>query len=96
MSLSSDLELLGYPCCYSNDGTALKPMMRFDPVTKRSVSITASVDLIQKEHDPPDPQMLEELFVTVAVVGSITSLDDKLFLPVLAEYTPKAKRLDKA
>ena len=53
--------------------------------------LTVPVDLnFGKEHDPPDGQLLKELIVTEAVVGSITSLDNKISLPLSVEYTPKA------
>ena len=49
-----------------------------------------------KEHDPPDPQMLKELIITEAVVGAITSLDEKISLPVSVEYIPKAGKTGQA
>lgn len=89
--LASNSKLLVYPCCYSNDGTALKPAFEFDPVVKKDVGLTVPVDL-----DPLDPQLVKELIVTEAVVGSITSLYDKISLPVSVEYTPKARKKDQS
>lgn len=89
--LVSNDKLLVFPCTYSNDGTALKPAVEFDPVSKTNVGLTVSVDLdFIKENDPPDPKMLNELIVTEAVVGSVTSIDNKLSLPISVEYTPKS------
>ena len=66
-------------------------------MAKETVGLTVPVDLnFVKEHDPPDPQMLKELIVTEAVVGSITSLDDKISLPVSVEYTPKPGKKDQS
>ena len=45
-----------------------------------------------KEHDPADPKILKELIVTEAVVGSITTLDNKVSLPVSVDYTTKAEK----
>lgn len=66
--------------------------MDFVPVIKRNyVSLTVPLDLnFVKGHDPPDPQLLKELIVTEAVVGSITLPDDKISLPLSVEYTLKA------
>ena len=36
--------------------------------------------------------MLKELIETEAVVGSVTTLDNKVSLPVLVDYTPKAEK----
>ena len=44
-----------------------------------------------KEHDPLDPKMLKELIVTEVVVGSISTLDNKVSLPVSVNYTTKAE-----
>ena len=94
--LISDSKLIVFACCYSNDGTALKASVEFDPVTKRNIGLTVPVDLtFVKEHDPPDPKMLEKLIVTEAVAGSITTLDNKVSLPVSVDYTPKAEKTGK-
>ena len=45
-----------------------------------------------KEHDPADPKMLKELIETEAVVGSVTTLGNKVSLPILVDYTPKAEK----
>ena len=82
-----------FSCCSNNDGTALKASVEFDPVTKRNFELTVPVDLnFVKEHDPPDPKMLKELIVTEAIVSSITTLDNKVSLPVSVDYTTKAEK----
>ena len=89
--LISNSKLIVFACCYSNDGTALKASVEFEAVTKRNIGLTVPADLnFVKEHDPPDPKMLKELIVTEAIVGSITTLDNKVSLPVSVDYAPKA------
>ena len=48
-----------------------------------------------KKHDPPYPKMLKGLIVTEPVVGSITTLDNKVPLPVSVDYTTKAEKTGK-
>ena len=61
-------KLIVFPCCYSNDGMALKASVEFNPVTKRNIGLTVPVDLnFVKEHNPLDPKMLKELIVTEAI-----------------------------
>ena len=80
-----------YPCSYSNDGTALKPAIEYDAVSKTNVGLTVRADHnFVKNNNPPDPEKLKDLIVTEAVVGSLTTLDNKVSLPVLVEYCPKA------
>ena len=45
-----------------------------------------------REHDPLGPKMLKELIVTEAVVGSITTLYNKVSSPVSVHYTTKAEK----
>ena len=55
--------------------------MEFDPVAKPIVGLKVPVGLnILKEYDLPNPQILEDLIVTETVVGSITSLYEKISL----------------
>ena len=92
-SLISNSKLIVFACCSNNDGTALKASVEFDPVTKRNIKLTVPVDLnFVKEHDPPDPKILKGLIVTEAIVSSITTLDYKVSLPVLVDYTTKADK----
>ena len=91
--LISNSKLIVFACCYSNDGTALKVSIEFNPVTKRNIGLTVPADLnFVKEHDQPDPKMLKDLIVTEAIVGSITALDNKVSLPVSVDYTTKAEK----
>ena len=80
-----------YPCCYSNDGTALKPAVEYDLLSKTNDGLTTPVDYkFVKANTPPDPELLKDLIITEAVVGSVTTLDNRTSLPVLVEYVPKA------
>ena len=45
-----------------------------------------------KEHDPLDPKMLKELIMKEAVVGSITTLDNKVSIPVSEDYTTNTEK----
>lgn len=88
--LSNNLTTV-FPCSYSNDGTALKAAVEFDPVSKTNVGLTCTVDSsFVKKNSPPDPEMLYDKIVTEAVVGSLTSIDNKVCLPVSVDYFPKS------
>lgn len=83
--------LLIYPCVYSNDGTGLKPAVEFDAVSKTNVGLSVTVDInFIKENTPPDPKILNDLIITESVVGNITSLDNKMSLPVAVVYSTKS------
>ena len=83
--------LLVYPYVYSNDRTALKPAVEFDVVSKTNIGLSVTVDMdFIKGNTPPDPKMLSDLIITEAVVGNITSLDDKMSLPVSVVYSTKS------
>ena len=91
--LISNSKLTVFACCYSSNRTAFKASVEFDPVTKRSIGLIVPVDQnFVKEHDPADPKMLKELIMTETVVGSITTLDNKVSLPVSVHYTAKAEK----
>ena len=76
---------------YSNDGTALKPAVEYDLLSKTNDGLTTPVDYkFVKANTPPDPELLKGLIITEAVVGSVTTLDNRTSLPVLVEYVPKA------
>lgn len=80
-----------FPCCYSNDGTALKPAVEYDSISKTNVGLTSPADYdFVKANTPPDPGLLKDMIITEAVVGSVTTLDNENSLPVLVEYVPKA------
>ena len=88
--LPSNSKLLVYPCCYSNGGTALTLAVELNSLKKRNVGLTVPMDKnFVKEHDPTNPPILKELIVTEAVTGSVSSVDDKISLPVSVEYTMK-------
>ena len=88
--MPSNSKLLVYPCCYSNDGTALTLAVELNSLKKRNVGLTVPMDKnFVKEHDPTDPPILKELIVTEAVTGTISSVDGKIYLPVSVEYTMK-------
>ena len=92
-AMISNSQFIVFACCYSNDGLALKASVEFDAITKRNIGLTVPVDLnFVKEHDPLDPKMLKELIATEVVVGPITTLDNKVSLPVSVDYTPKAEK----
>ena len=87
--LISNSKLIDFTCCYSNDGTALKASVEFDPVTKRNIELTVPVELnFAKEHDPADPKILKELIVMKAVVSSVTTLNNNVSLPISVDRTP--------
>ena len=91
--LISNSKHIVFACCYSNDGTVLKESVEFDPVTKRNIGLTVPVHLnFVKEHDPLDPKMLKELIMKEAVVGSITTLDNKVSIPVSEDYTTNTEK----
>ena len=91
--LISNSKHIVFAFCYSNDGTALKASVEFEPVTKRNIELTVPADLnFVKECDPPDPKMLKDLIVTVAGLASITMFDNKVALPVSVDYTTKAEK----
>lgn len=88
--MPSNSKLLVYPCCYSNDRTALTLAVELNSLKKRNVGLTVQMDKnFVKEHDPTDPPILKEFIVTEAVTGSVSSVDDKISLPVSVEYTMK-------
>ena len=88
--LSNDI-LTVFSCSYRNDGTAIKAAVEYDSASKTNVGLTCPVDSsFIKENSPPDPQMLYDKIVTEAVVGSITTIGNKMSLPVTVDYFPKS------
>ena len=80
-----------FSCSYRNDGTAIKAAVEYDSASKTNVGLTCPVDSsFIKENSPPDPQMLYDKIVTEAVVGSITTIGNKMSLPVTVDYFPKS------
>ena len=83
--------LLVYPCVCSNDEAALKPAFEFSVGYKTNVGLSVTVDMdFIKANTPPDPKILSDLIITEAVVGNITSLDNKVSLPVSVAYSTKS------
>ena len=88
--LSNDI-LTVFPCSYSNGGTAIKAAVEYDSVSKTNVGLTCPVgSSFIKENSPPNLQMLYDKILTEAVVGSITTIDNKMSLPVTVDYFPKS------
>ena len=88
--LSNDI-LTVFPYSYRNDGTAIKAAVEYDSVSKTNVGLPCPVDSsIIRENSPPDPQMLYDKIVTEEVVGSITTIGNKMPLPITVDYFSKS------
>ena len=84
-------ELIAYPCCLANDGTALKPAIEFDERLKENVGLTRNLKIdFVKSNPQPTTAFLKDNLVTEAIVSSVTSLDNKCSLPCAIEYATKA------
>ena len=84
-------QLVVYPCCLANDGTALKPAIEFDERLKENVGLTFNLDIDYIRKNPkPNTEFLKENLVTEAIVSSVTSLDNKCSLPCAVEYSAKS------
>lgn len=84
-------ELIAYPCCLANDGTALKPAIEFDERLKENVGLTRNLKIdFVKSNPQPTTGFLKDNLVTEAIVSSVTSLDNKCSLPCAIEYATKA------
>ena len=80
------------PCTLATDGMSLKPGLQFDRLTEL-VGLLFPVTLSYTKDNPePDPTTLHDSFVLKANALVITSLDNKLSLPVGNDYT--AKKID--
>ncbi|KAI8522267.1 hypothetical protein Bbelb_020210 [Branchiostoma belcheri] len=78
------------PVVMQGDGTALKPAIQFDPLTKTNVGLTFPVDLeYVKTNQEPDLKVLEEKIVSEAHVMLLYSLDGNLSMPVAVDYLAK-------
>ena len=85
--------LLVYPWFYSNDGMALKHGIEFDGVSNTNVGLSVTVDIdFIKANTPPQPKMLSDLLITEVMVRSITSLNNKMSLPVSVVYSIKSAK----
>ena len=86
---TSDLEIV--PCAYSTDGTALKPAIEYDPLSKANIGLNfpVSVDYV-KRNTLPDRKQLDQDIIHEAFVGCVTSLDNVTSLPLSIEYCTKS------
>ena len=79
-----------YPCSVANDGNSLKHSIEFDERLKENVGLLFNIDLTYvNENKRPSREMLEEQIVTVALVTSSTTLDNKVSLHCAVEYLAK-------
>lgn len=63
------------PCALTNDGTALKPSIQFDPRIKLNVGLNLKVDATFVQENPqPGPDFLSAHIITEALVSSVTVL----------------------
>lgn len=90
-------ELIAYPCCLANDGTALKPAIEFDERLKENVGLTRNLEIDFVKNNPkPTIAFLKDNLVTEAIVSSVTSLENKCSLPCAIEYSTKAGKTAEA
>ena len=93
--LISTEQVAVYPSSYSNDGTALKPAVIFASSSKTNVGLKLAVDNeFVRKNSPPEPKMLKDNITTGAIVGSLTTLDNKTSLPVIAEFSDISGKAD--
>lgn len=79
-----------FPIAIANDGTALKPGLRFDERMKRVVGLNVDVDFaFVLENPQPSSEFLKEAVVTEAGVYFLTTLDNEISMPCSVEYMPK-------
>ena len=82
--------LLVIPAALATDGMSLKPGLQFDPQVKELVGLLFPVSVTYvKENSVPDPRFLCESFIVEAIALVVTTLDNKLSLPVGNDYTCK-------
>ena len=82
--------LLVIPAALATDGMSLKPGLQFDRRVKELVGLLFPVSVTYaKENCFPDPRFLRESFVVEANALVVTTLDNKLSLPVGNDYTCK-------
>ena len=79
-----------YPVALGNDGTALKPAIQLDERYKVNVGLKESVSLdFVQNNQYLSKDILQENLVCEALVSSVTSLDNKLSLPMAIYYVGK-------
>ena len=86
---TSDLKIV--PCAHSTDGTALKPAVEYDPLSKANIGLSfpVSVDYVKK-NTPPDTKQLEQDIIHEAVGGCVTFRDNVTIVPLSVEYCTKS------
>lgn len=78
------------PVSFATDGIAIKPGLQFDTRVKNLVGLLFPVDLDYVKMNPsPEPESLKTAFVTEVNCENVTSLDNRLSLPVGLEYSGK-------
>ena len=79
-----------YPVAIANDGTALKPGLRFNERVKRVVGLNVDVDLAFAQQNPkPTPEFLKESVIIEATVSFATTLENEVSMPFAVDYVPK-------
>jgi hypothetical protein len=81
-----------YPSSLQNDGTALKPGLRFDERQKKVVGLTDDINVDCQyidQHPTPSPDFIKEKLVTEALVTVQSSMDNAISMPIGVDYVPK-------
>jgi len=77
------------PTCISKDGMSIKPGMQVDIRQGKVVGTTENIDLnYVKLNTSPTSEQLKKIFLTEAEASIVTTLDNKLTLPLGAAYNP--------
>ena len=88
-TLVSNGSVIVIPVLHSHDGMGLKPGCKYDPLTKELVGTVDKIDVaFVKNHPKPKPQELRPKFIREANVSVLTSVDNKLTLPIGVDYSP--------
>ena len=91
MPLVDTLVAKVFPVAIANDGTALKPGLRFDEWMKRVVGLNIDVDLAFALENPNlTSEFLKQAVVTEASVSFLTTLDNEIAMPCSVEYMSKS------
>ena len=78
------------PTCISQDGMSIKPGMQVDTRQGKIIGTTEQIDINYVKRNPsPSSEELKKIFVTEAETSIVTTLDNKLTLPVGAAYIPR-------
>lgn len=78
------------PAALATDGLSLKPGLQFDRRVKELVGLIFPVDLNYVKNNPvPDPNEMRKAFVVEANSAVVTTLDNKLSLPLGNDFSPK-------